>query len=100
PCARPPEEPVPGEAFDGTQLAVRAAGPSDAPMVLFSHGFSLDMTTWREQWSSLSDEFRCVVMDHRAHGRTDVPPTGDVSLRSMGRDLVTVLDAIAPERRV
>jgi len=97
--APPPEDIGPIEAFDGTELAVRAAGPPDAPLLLFSHGFSLDMTTWREQWSDLGDEFRCVALDHRAHGRTDVPATGDVTLRSMGRDLVTVLDAVAKDRR-
>jgi pimeloyl-ACP methyl ester carboxylesterase len=57
------------------------------------------MTTWREQWSDLGDEFRCVALDHRAHGRTEVPSSGDVTLRSMGRDLATVLDAVAPDRR-
>lgn len=98
--ASPPEDLGPIEAFDGTGLAVRAAGSPDAPLLLFSHGFSLDMTTWREQWSDLSDGFRCVALDHRAHGRSEVPPSGDVSLRSMGRDLATVLDAVAPDRRV
>jgi pimeloyl-ACP methyl ester carboxylesterase len=96
----PPEDLGPIEAFDGTELAVRAAGPPDGPILLFSHGFSLDMTTWREQWSDLGDEFRCIALDHRAHGRSEVPGTGDVSLRSMGRDLATVLDAVASDRRV
>jgi pimeloyl-ACP methyl ester carboxylesterase len=95
----PPEDLGPVVAFDGTELAVRAAGPPDAPLVLFSHGFSLDMTTWHQQWSDLSDEFRCVALDHRAHGRSEVPPTGDVSLRSMGRDLATVLETFVAERR-
>ena len=97
--APPPEDVGPVESFDGTKLAVRAAGPQDGPLLLFSHGFSLDMTTWREQWSDLGDEFRCVVLDHRAHGRSEVPPSGDMSLRAMGRDLATVLDAVAPDRR-
>lgn len=96
--APPPEDLGPVKAFDGTKLALRAAGPADAPLLLFSHGFSLDMTTWREQWSDLGDEFRCVALDHRAHGRSEVPPTGDVTLRSMGRDLATVLDAVAREK--
>jgi pimeloyl-ACP methyl ester carboxylesterase len=95
--APPPEDLGPIEAFDGTQLAVRTAGPPDGPLLLFSHGFSLDMTTWREQWADLADEFRCVALDHRAHGRTEVPATGDVSLRSMGRDLATVLDVVSPD---
>jgi pimeloyl-ACP methyl ester carboxylesterase len=94
----PPEDLGPVAASDGTKLAVRAAGPPDGPLLLFSHGFSLDMTTWREQWSDLGDEFRCVALDHRAHGRSEVPATGDVSLRSMGRDLATVLEAVAPDR--
>lgn len=97
--APPPEDLGPVEAFDGTKLAVRAAGSPEAPLLMFSHGFSLDMTTWREQWSDLGDEFRCVALDHRAHGRSEVPPTGDVTLRSMGRDLATVLDAVAYEKR-
>lgn len=95
----PPEDIGPVKAFDGTSLAVRAAGSPDAPLLLFSHGFSLDMTTWREQWADLGDEFRCVALDHRAHGRSEIPTTGDVTLRSMGRDLAAVLDAVAPDRR-
>ena len=95
----PPEDLGPVVAFDGTKLAVRAAGPPDGPLVLFSHGFSLDMTTWHQQWADLSDEFRCVALDHRAHGRSEIPPTGDVSLRSMGRDLATVLETVATDRR-
>lgn len=96
--APPPEDVGPIEAFDGTSLAVRAAGPKRAPLLVFSHGFSLDMTTWREQWPDLGDEFRCVALDHRAHGRSDVPSTGDVTLRSMGRDLATVLDVVGQDR--
>ena len=54
----PPDDLGPVRSFDGTKLAVRAAGDPDAPMLLFVHGFSLDMTTWREQWVDLS-------LDHR-----------------------------------
>ncbi|HET9672393.1 MAG TPA: alpha/beta hydrolase [Actinomycetota bacterium] len=93
----PPDDLGPISAFDGTGLAVRAAGDPRAPVLLFSHGFSLDMTTWREQWVELGDAFRCVALDHRAHGRSGIPETGDVTIRSMARDLASVLDAVAPE---
>jgi pimeloyl-ACP methyl ester carboxylesterase len=95
--APPPEELGPVRAFDGTRLAVRATGPAGAPVLLFSHGFSLDMTTWREQWTELSDAYRCLLLDHRGHGRSEIPASGDVSLRSMGRDLGSVLDALVPD---
>ena len=50
-------------------------GRPEAPVLLFVHGFSLDMTTWYEQWMDLSADFRCVVMDQRGHGRSGPPRT-------------------------
>ncbi|MGH2630926.1 MAG: alpha/beta fold hydrolase [Actinomycetota bacterium] len=96
----PPDDLGPVRSFDGTQLAVRAAGDPAAPLLLFVHGFSLDMTTWREQWVDLSVDFRCVLMDQRGHGASEHPPDGDLSIRSMGRDIAAVLEAVAPDRRV
>ena len=96
----PPHDLGPVRSFDGTELAVRAAGDPAAPILLFVHGFSLDMTTWREQWVDLSADHRCVLMDNRGHGESEHPADGDLSLRSMGRDIAAVLEAVAPGRRV
>jgi len=96
----PPDDLGPVRSFDGTQLAVRAAGDPSAPLLLFVHGFSLDMTTWREQWVDLSVDHRCVLMDQRGHGSSEQPADGDLSVRSMGRDIAAVLEAVAPDRRV
>lgn len=93
----PPEDLGTVTSADGTPIAVRAAGPADAPVVLFSHGFSLDMTTWLYQWEALSDRYRCVLLDHRAHGRSGPPATGDYSILTMGHDVKAVLDAAVPE---
>ena len=94
----PPDDLGPVVSFDGTELAVRAAGPVDAPVVLFVHGFSLDMTTWHEQLLDLSIDFRCVLMDQRGHGASGRAAHGDLSLRSMGRDVAAVLEAVTPGR--
>ena len=67
-------------------------------MLLFTHGFSLDMSVWHEQWIDLADDFRCVLMDHRSHGASGGAALGDLSVRAMGRDIAAVLDAVAPER--
>jgi pimeloyl-ACP methyl ester carboxylesterase len=98
--APPPEDLGSVTAADGTPLAVRAAGDPAAPVLIFAHGFSLDMTTWREQWSDLSSSFRCVLFDHRAHGLSGMPDTGDLTVRSMGSDLAEVIEGVAPGRRV
>jgi pimeloyl-ACP methyl ester carboxylesterase len=94
----PPDDLGPVVSFDGTEIAVRAAGPDGAPVVLFSHGFSLDMSTWHRQWLELSGEFRCVLMDHRGHGLSGPPAHGDLSIRSMGRDVAAVVETVAADR--
>jgi pimeloyl-ACP methyl ester carboxylesterase len=96
----PPDDLGMVTSFDGTQLAVRAAGRSKAPALLFVHGFSLDMTTWHEQWIDLSVDFRCILMDQRGHGRSEAPAHGDYSLRSMGRDVAAVIQAVSPDAPV
>ena len=94
----PPEELEPVVSFDGTEIAVRVAGEPDAPLLLFTHGFSLDMSVWHEQWIDLADDFRCVLMDHRSHGASAGAAHGDLSIRAMGRDIAAVLDAVASDR--
>ncbi|HEY7478395.1 MAG TPA: alpha/beta hydrolase [Actinomycetota bacterium] len=94
----PPEDLGPVTSFDGTELAVRAAGDPSAPILVFSHGFSLDMSEWCDLWPDLARDFRVVAFDHRSHGRSAAAAHGDLSLRSMGRDTAAVLELVAPDR--
>ncbi len=96
PLAERPGREVKVTSFDGTALAVNVVGPEDAPTLVFSHGFSLDMTCWHYQWKELSARYRCVMFDQRGHGRSSLAPEGDYSVRALGRDLKAVLDATAP----
>src|SRR3989442_7804046 len=93
----PPDVLGPVAAFDGTEIDVRAAGDPQTPVLLFAHGFSLDMSTWSRQWPELAAEFRCVLMDHRSHGASGKAANGDLSIRAMGRDIASVLDTVSPE---
>jgi pimeloyl-ACP methyl ester carboxylesterase len=95
--ALPPEDLGAVSSFDGTAIAVRAAGEVGSPMIVFVHGFSLDLTTWHYQWRDLSHRFRCVLFDLRAHGRSGPAVSGDLSVQAMGRDLEAVLDRVAVE---
>jgi len=81
-------------SFDGTELAVHAVGPKDAPTLVFLHGFSLDLTAWHYQWKHFSETYRCVLYDQRGHGRSAAAAGGDHSIEAMGRDLKAVLDAL------
>ncbi|MGZ5292035.1 MAG: alpha/beta fold hydrolase [Actinomycetota bacterium] len=96
----PPEDLGPVVSFDGTRLAVRAAGDPSLPVLLFVHGFSLDLTTWHYQWTALSADYRCVLVDLRSHGRSDRAAEGDLTPAAFGHDLAAVVDSLAPERPV
>ncbi len=95
----PPDDLGPVVTDDGTLLSVRAAGDPSAPAVVMTHGFSLDMTTWHYQWTEWSKRYRCVLFDHRGHGRSGTSHQRDYTLQAMGRDLRRVLDATVPEGR-
>ena len=94
----PPEDLGSVASFDGTELSVRAAGDPSHPVLLFVHGFSLDMTTWHYQWTALSDRYRCVLFDLRSHGRSARAASGDLSPAAFARDLTAVLDAVVPDQ--
>ena len=96
----PPEDLGMVRSFDGTELAVRAAGDPSAPLLIFAHGFSLDLTTWHYQWTGLSDRFRCVLFDFRSHGRSGAAARGDLSLPAMAHDLAAVIGAVVGGGRV
>ncbi len=93
----PPDDLGPVVSSDGTLLHVRAAGDPAAPAVVFAHGFSLDMTTWHYQWTAWSKRYRCVLFDHRGHGRSGTSASRDYTLQAMGGDIRAVLDAAAPD---
>lgn len=62
-------------ATDGTPLFHLDVG--DGPPVLLVHGWSLSSAMWEYQVRTLVGAgFRCVAMDRRGHGRSDVPGSG------------------------
>lgn len=95
----PPDDLGPVRSFDGTELAVRAAGDPTKPTIVFAHGFSLDLTTWHYQWTALSERYRCILFDFRSHGRSARAAGGDVSPAAFGGDLAAVLESVVPDGR-
>ncbi len=105
PLAERPAEQRTVRSFDGTALDVRVAEPADPgpaegrPVLVFAHGFSLDMTTWHFQWKRLSRSYRCVLYDQRGHGRSARAGSDSYTMEALGRDLRAVLDATVPDGR-
>lgn len=90
-----PGEPLAVESFDGTSLEVRITGEGGTgrPVLVFAHGFSLDMTTWHFQWMHFAKTHRCVLFDQRGHGRSGAAGSGGYSVAALAQDLRAVLEA-------
>ncbi|KMV23622.1 alpha/beta hydrolase [Mycobacterium heckeshornense] len=87
---------------DGVPLAVREAGPADAPLtVVFAHGFCLRMGAFYFQRMRLSQEWgpqvRMIFYDQRGHGRSGEAPPDTYTVTQLGRDLETVLQVLVPQ---
>jgi pimeloyl-ACP methyl ester carboxylesterase len=63
---------------DGVRIAVREAGPRQAPPIVLLHGWAQSSAVWAEQLASaaLADRFRLIAADLRGHGDSDVPEHG------------------------
>ncbi|MEH6820925.1 alpha/beta fold hydrolase [Dietzia psychralcaliphila] len=88
-------------ASDGVPLAVREAGPTDAPMtVVFAHGYTLSMDSWHFQRRHLQDRFgsevRLVFYDQRGHGLSGKSSRDNSTIAQLASDLNSVISATAP----
>ncbi|GCD44971.1 alpha/beta fold hydrolase [Streptomyces paromomycinus] len=75
---------------------------SEAPTVVFSHGYCLNQDSWHFQRAALRGAVRSVHWDQRSHGRSERgraqrDGTEPVTIDLLGRDLKAVLDAAVPE---
>lgn len=106
PVSRDPEPPDPAterltvRAPDGTELAICASGPPDAPRILLVHGLSLSQEIWAAQRAALSRSWRVVSLDLRGHGDSADASNGDYSAPALGADVTTVLDELGGDRCV
>jgi pimeloyl-ACP methyl ester carboxylesterase len=76
---------------DGTQLHVESYGPANGPVLILTHGWSLDMRAWDYAKRDLSNRFRVITWDLPGLGRSTEPGNRDYSLDKMAADLGAVL---------
>jgi len=86
-------------APDGSRVYVEQAGPAEAPVLVFVHGWGMDATTWFEARQHLSNRYRLVVWDLPGLGRSKGPSDGRYNLDRFAEALTTVLD-LAGRRQV
>jgi len=78
---------VPVTTIDGVPIHWQLAGSGGEPIVLV-HGYTGDVTDWREQLASFAPRHRVLAMDHRGHGRSGAPrDRGSYTIERMADDV-------------
>jgi pimeloyl-ACP methyl ester carboxylesterase len=66
---------------------------SRVPVLLFSHATGFHGRVFEPMASFLTDQFRCVALDLRGHGLSELPPPAGLAWSGMADDVVAALDA-------
>ena len=80
---------------DGVRIHYAVAGPEDAPLAVFLHGFPDFWYSWREQMAALEDRFRVAALDMRGYNLSDKPK--GVESYAMPRLVADVAAVVAAE---
>lgn len=76
---------------DGTELQVRTSGTKGGPVLVLTHGWSLNKDEWGYVQRDLADRFRIVTWDLRGLGESRAPSNNDYALERMAEDLDAVV---------
>jgi pimeloyl-ACP methyl ester carboxylesterase len=89
-------------ADDGVELYVEVDEPRPSARwagltVVFAHGYALNLDSFHFQRAALRGQARLVFYDQRSHGRSGRGASADATIGQLGRDLRTVIEAVAPD---
>jgi pimeloyl-ACP methyl ester carboxylesterase len=83
------------QSSDGVRIVLHdLGGPSGGtatPVLLFSHATGFHGRVWEPMALFLNDQFRCVSIDLRGHGMSQLPPEAGLAWSRMADDLLAVL---------
>ncbi|MBL9034001.1 MAG: alpha/beta fold hydrolase [Rhodospirillaceae bacterium] len=82
---------------NGIDIACEAAGPQDAPVLVFNHSLATSRAMWRAQVAAFAPRYRVVTFDMRGHGESAAPDF-PYTLDMLADDVVGVLDCLGVER--
>ena len=82
---------------DGVRIAYDVWGQRDGTPVLLIRGLGMNARGWALQRGAFGRRHRCIAVDNRGTGHSDVPP-GPYDLVRMATDAVEVLDGAGIER--
>ncbi len=81
----------------GRKIHYAFSGMAGAPVVAFSNSLGTNFSMWGPQMPAAEKIFQVLRYDTRGHGESSVTP-GPYSIEQLGRDVLTLLDALGIER--
>ncbi|MDB5443713.1 MAG: alpha/beta hydrolase [Phenylobacterium sp.] len=78
----------------GSLLNVERHGPAGAPILLFTHGWGMDLTFWDYAKQDLGNRFQLVLWDLPGLGRSKPPASGEISVANFATDLRGLLETL------
>jgi pimeloyl-ACP methyl ester carboxylesterase len=89
---------VPQTRIDGFDMYYeRHGGAGDA--VVLVHGYTGDVSDWREQVADLAPDHRVLAMDHRGHGRSGAPADrASYTIERMADDVEALIAGVGFDR--
>ncbi|MDD4972127.1 MAG: alpha/beta fold hydrolase [Paludibacter sp.] len=75
------------------QVNYTDVGPEEAPVIIFIHGFPLNLSMWNMQVEALNEKFRIISYDIRGHGESDAGNDA-FSIELFVADLVSFMDSL------
>ena len=79
---------------DNVEIHYKDWGPKDGPVVILSHGWSLNADSWDRQAMFLADAgYRVIAHDRRGHGRSSQPWDGN-DMDHYADDLAQLIQAL------
>jgi pimeloyl-ACP methyl ester carboxylesterase len=84
---------------DGINLNWASAG-SGSQTVILVHGWTCDLTSWREQVPTISQKYRVITLDLPGHGKSGSPKDGRLSMELFARAIEAVRSEAKIEKAV
>ena len=82
---------------NGCRFFYQDRGPKDGrrvPVIVFVHGLLWDSSMFEHQLAALESSYRCIAIDLRGQGKTEVTDTG-YSISDQGMDIQQIIEHLA-----
>ena len=80
---------------NGMKLYYQDTQTPDKPVVIMMHGWTSSCSVYHEPVERLKDKARCIIYDHRGHGKSKSANSEPVTMETLASDLNEIITGLA-----